>query len=116
MRKCRGSTQRSSIPRLNFLASVQLSSGGYVASWTAPATGAIEPFRAEIPAGLGKPVGAPTVSPGRVVVPATGGHVLVAAFDLSQRLERHAEIVGETVFTPAPAVFGDRRFSGARDS
>lgn len=90
---------------LNFVASVQLPSGGYLASWTAPVAGDIEPFRAEIPAGLGRPVGAPTAFTGRVVIPGTGGHVLTTAFDVSQRLERHADIVGEAVFTPGPPVF-----------
>ena len=34
---------------------VQLASGGYVASWTAPATGDVEPYRADIPVGIGQP-------------------------------------------------------------
>lgn len=94
---------------LQFMASVQLPSGGYLASWTAPATGDIEPYRAEIPAGIGRPVGAPSDLAGRVVIPGTGGHVLVAAFDVSQRLDRQAD-VGEAVFTPGPVAFDAEDF------
>jgi hypothetical protein len=94
---------------LQFLASVRQPSGGYLASWTAPAAGDIEPYRAEIPAGIGRPAGAPTDLGGRVVVPGTGGHVLVATFNVSQRFERQGK-VQEAVFAPAPLAFQKRDF------
>ena len=70
------------VPR--FLASVQLASGGYLASWSARATDDI--VRADIPAELGQPAGAPTALAERVVIPGTGGHVLNATFGAVFRL------------------------------
>ncbi len=89
---------------LQFMATVQRASGGYLASWTAPATGDIEPFRSRIPPEAGQPVGAPSGIGGRVAVPGAGGHVLIATFDVSRRFQRRAD-VGEAVFMSAPAVY-----------
>lgn len=89
---------------LHFFASVQLPSGDYLASWTPPAAPGddINVLLAPIPAGLGQPDGAPTAIGGHVVVPGRGGDLLVAELDLTQRLERQAD-VGEGVFTADPA-------------
>jgi len=89
---------------LQFMATVQRASSGYLASWTAPATGDIEPFRSQIPAEVGQPVGTPAEIEGRIAVPGAGGHVLIATFDVSRRFQRRAD-VGEAVFMSGPVVF-----------
>ncbi len=87
---------------LYFLASVQLNSGGYLASWTPHTTmsGKIELFRADIPASNGQPDGAPTGIARRALVPGTRADLLVAAFEFAGRLMLQAD-VGQGIVTPA---------------
>ena len=94
---------------VQFMASVQLPSGGYVASWMAPATGDVEPYRADIPAGIGQPAGAPTGLARRIRRSRHGRARFAATFDVSQRHRRQGA-VGEAVFTAVPAVLAKGEF------
>ena len=94
---------------LQFMASVQRAASGYFAWWPAPATGDIEPFRSQITAEVGQPVGAPAEIDGRIAVPGAGGHVLIATFDVTRRFTRQAD-VGEAVFMSGPVVFSTADF------
>jgi hypothetical protein len=79
---------------LNFIASVQLGGGGYLASWM-PHTavgGTIRVYPAPVPPGTGQPGGAPAEIASRVVIPGTQADLLVADLDLSLRLPLQADV------------------------
>jgi len=87
---------------LHLLASVRLEGGDYLASWQ-PHTAVGGPtvlFRAMIPPGTGVPGGAPTAIAQHVIVPGAQADVLVAPFDLTQRLALTAD-VGAGIVAPA---------------
>ena len=92
---------------LNFLASVQLDGGGYLASWL-PQTGPAIPihvFRAQIPAEVGQPGGVPAEISKHVVIPGTRADLVIAAFDLAQRLKLQADVKAGIVVPASTPTF-----------
>ena len=89
---------------LYFLAAARTSSGGYLASWVADgnALTPIEPFRGDVSAVAGTPVGAPVTVGKKIVIPGDGAALLTADFDLTSRIGLIAG-VGQGIVTPASA-------------